>query len=869
MRRIGKKLRSLWRRRQLDRDLEEELRFHLEMKAKETGDLGEAQRRVGNLTALKEACRELWSFATLESWWQDIRYASRMLAKTPGFTLVAVIALGLGIGADTAVFTIADGAFSWNLGLDHVDRIVLLGFTDVSRHREFGVSYPDFRDLRSQTKSLAGLAAYQFSPVNLSDSKLLPERYWCAEISANGFFVSEQQPLLGRVFGPRDERPGAPLTVVLSHNLWQGRYGGDPAILSKTIRVNDVPRTVIGVMPPGKRFPEEADLWTPLIPNAQLERRDNRSVTLFGRLNKGAGVAAGRAELTTLVDRLGKEYAGAEEGLTADVQPIAKITGAYNMRPVFAALWCAVGFVLLIACADVANMLLARGSGRLREISIRVAIGAGRARIIRQLLIESVMLSLAGGFLGWLVALGGLRWFDAGTNGIGKPVWLNLSLDRTAFTYLALISVSTGIIFGLAPALRLAKVDVHNAMKDGGYGVANGRRALSLANLLVTLEMTLCIVLLAGAGLMIRSTVNLYAAPLGVDTTNVLTMRVNLSEAKYPLPEDQAVFHRALKSRLDSLAGVEASGIASRLPLGGWDSLSYQLEGAVSDSDHAPNAGAIVVSPGYFRVMRATPRLGRWFMESDGVSGLPVAIVNETFAAKFWPRENALGRHIRLVKDHSAQPWLTVVGVLPDILQNFRNPLELEPLIYLPYAQEPQREVFILAKTRIPSGTLANAFRQTLRSIDPNLAAYDVRTLESRLAQARLSVTLLGGMFTVFAAIALVLASVGLYAVIAHSVSQRTQEIGVRMAMGAVRRDIVRLIYAEGAQPLGVGLAIGLPAAFGVTHLLRTALVGVSPGDPLTFLSVVLVLLVAGALGCALPARRATKVDPIVALRYE
>ncbi|HEX4808166.1 MAG TPA: ABC transporter permease [Bryobacteraceae bacterium] len=869
MSRIGKKLRTFWRRRQLDHDLQDELQFHLDMKANETGDRLEAQRRVGNATALKEACRELWSFAKLESWWQDARYAARMLAKTPGFSVVAIVALGLGIGADTAVFTIANGAFSWDLGLDHLDRIMLVGFTDVSHNRGFGVSYPDFRDLRSQTKSLAGLAAYQFVPVNLSDTRILPERYWCAILSANGFSVSEQKPLLGRVFTTTDERPGALPTVVLSYNIWQSRYGADPAILHKTIRVNDVPRTVIGVMPPGKRFPEEADLWTPLVPDAQLERRDNRSVTLFGRLANSVSVGAARAELSTLTSRLAKEYPGMDKGLTADVQPIARITGAYSMRPIFAALWCAVGFVLLIACADVANMLLARGTGRLREISIRVAIGAGRARVVRQLLIESVTLSLAGGFLGWLVALGGLRWFDAGTNGLTKPVWLNLSLDRTAFTYLAVISIATGIIFGLAPALRLASVDVYTAMKDGGYGVASGRRTVSIANLLVTLEMVLCIVLLAGAGLMIRSTVNLYAAPLGVDTSSVLTMRVNLSEAKYPLPGDQVAFHRALKTRLDSLAGVEASGVASRLPLGGWNSFSYQLEGAPSDLERSPLIGAIVGSPGYFRVMRVTPRLGRSFTESDGISGPPVALVNESFARKFWPTDIALGKRLRLIENQAAQPWLTIVGVLPDILQNFRSPLEREPLIYIPYTEDPLREMFVVARTRVAPGTLADAFRRSLRNIDPNLAAYDMRSLEDRLAQARLSVTLLGGMFSVFAAIALVLASVGLYAVIAHSVSQRTQEIGVRMAMGAMRRDILRLIYAEGARPIVLGLAIGLPAAFGVTHVLRMALVGVSPSDPVTFLSVVLVLVIAGALGCAIPARRATKVDPIVALRYE
>jgi predicted permease len=581
-------------------------------------------------------------------------------------------------------------------------------------------------------------------------------------------------------------------------------------------------------------------------------------------------MAGARADLSAIADRLAKQYPNTNQGLTAAyVNTIAEIYGAYNMRPLFAALWTAVGFVLLIACADVANMLLARGAGRMREISIRVAIGAGRARIVRQLLIESVLLSIAGGFLAWLVALGGLRWFDAWTGRFVKPVWLSLSFDRTTFIYLAVVSICTGILFGLAPALRLANIDIHSVTRDGGQGVAGGRRVLSLSNLLVVFEMALCIILLAGAGLMIRSTANLYNAPIGVDTAGVLTMHVNLPEAKYPFPRDQAAFHRALQTRLDSVPGVEAAAITSNLPLGRWISFSYELERTAPEPDQAPRIGVIVASPGYFSVMRVKPRRGRTFMESDGVAGSPVVLVNESFAGKFWPNENALGKHLRLVKDHVAQPWLTVTGVLPDILQNPRRPLDRDPLIYLPYAAEPQREMFIVARTRVPPGVLAGAFRRTVQNMDENLPVYDVRTLENRLAENRLSVNLLSGTFTVFAGIALVLASIGLYAVVAHSISQRTQEIGVRLAIGGTRRDILRLVFAQGMRPLVLGMAFGLPAAFGIAHVLRTLLMGVSPADPITFILVPLVLVVAGVLGCAIPARRAMRVDPIVALRYE
>ena len=868
MNRFRKKLRAFWRRRQLDGDLDDELRFHLEMKAEETGNLAEARRRMGNATALREVCREIWTFPKFESWWQDVRYALRLLLKTPGFTLVAAVALGLGIGADTAVFTIATGAFSWDLGLEHIDRTVVINLTNAPHRQEFGISYPDFRDFQSQTKSLAGLAVYQFVSVNLSDTRGLPDRYYCVNMSASGFSVSEQRPAIGRVFTTDDERPGAPAVVVLTNRVWQDRYASDPAILGKTIHVNDVPAIVVGVMPPGKRFPEETDLWAPLIPGVQEQQRANRNLMAFGRLADGVRVAYARTELAAIAGRLAREYPDTNKDLTAEVQPIGVITGAYNMRPLFVALWVAVGFVVLIACADVANMLLARGAGRMREISIRIAIGAGRRRIVRQLLIESVILSAAGGLFGWLVAMGGLRWFDLGTGGVVKPVWLHLSLDGTAFTYLAIVSIGTGILFGLAPALQFARVDVHRALKDGGQGVTS-RRVLSVSNLLVVLEMALCVVLLAGAGLMIRSTVNLYGAPIGADTAGVLTMRLNLPEVKYPQPGDQRIFHRALQTRLESLPGVESAAFVSNLPLGGWMPVSYELEGSTVEPDRAPEIGAIAASPSYFGVMRVRPLRGRSFTGEDGVSGTPVAMVNQAFAARFWPGENAIGKRLRLLRQGAAQPWLTVVGVLPDVLQNFRRPLDHDPLIYLPETELPQREMFIASRTRIPPAALADSFRRAVQSMNENLPVYDVRTMEDRLAEKRLSVSLLGGMFSVFAGVALLLAALGLYAVIAHSINERTQEIGLRMAIGGTSRDILRLVYVQGMRPLAIGLVLGLPAALAVTHVLRMALIGVSPGDPATYLGAVTVLVASGALGCAVPARRAIRIDPIVALRYE
>jgi putative ABC transport system permease protein len=874
MSKFAKKLRTLWRRRQLDRDLDRELQFHLEMKAEESGDPAEARRearrRLGNPTLLKEVCRELWTFTYLESCWQDLRYALRMLAANPGITIVAVLALALSIGANTTVFSVVSSALAFDMSVDHIERMVFISATDASRRDSFSQSYLDLRDFRSEIKSIQSLAAYRFVPVNVSDSSGLPERYSCVQMSANGFSVVGAKPVLGRSFATEDERPDAPAVLMLTYHIWQDRFGNDPGILGRTIRVDEVPRTVIGVMPPNMRFPEDTDLWTPLTLSNLLGNRSNRNLLLFGRLADGVKLSAVRAEMDTIAHRLAARDPAAYKGLVADVHPFLELIGIYDARPLLIAVLCALGFVLLIACADVANLLLARAAARSREISIRIAIGAGRARIIRQLLIESLALAIAGGFFGWLVALAGLRWFDAASSKSPRPSWVDFSMNTRAFVFLAAISIGSGILFGLAPALRLSKVDVNSAVKDGGHGAAGGTRGRQLANLLVVFEMVLCVVLLAGAGLTIRSSINLYSAPVGVNPSSVLTMHINLPEAKYSRAEDQISFHQRLKTKLESLPGVESASITSHLPTAGWTEFAFDLDGArPADPNHFPATAGLVVGADYFRVMQVRPQRGRLFTSADGVSGAAVAIVDQSLAAKLWPGEDPLGKRLRLVRGKESRLWLTVAGVVPDIQQNFRRPSQRDPLIYLPYAAEPQRVMFIVARTNVPPATLVEAFRREVQSLDENLPLYDVRTLEDRIAQSRLNVSSWGIMFTIFAAVALLLASVGLYAVIAHSVSQRTREIGVRMAVGGTAPDIVRLVFAQGMRQIAIGLAIGLPLAVAATRVLRAALVGISPADPITFLAVIAVLVATGALGCAIPARRALRVDPVVALRVD
>ena len=805
----------------------------------------------------------MWTFPLVEGLWRDIRYAMRTLGKNPGFVVVAVTALALGIGANTTVFTVIGKALAFDLGVDHVERVVFLSATGNTRGGDFFRSYGDAREFVSHIRSITHLSAYRFVPSNVSDRNALPERYFAVQMTAGGFDIIGRKPALGRVFGPDDMRADAVPTVVLSHRIWGNRYGADRAILGRTIRVNDVPRVVIGVMPAGNQFPEDADLWLPLTP-ADLASAGGVPV-IFGRLADGLKLAAARAEVDTLARNAIQRAPDRFKGLVVDVEPILVMYGVYDSRPMLIAMLFAVGFVLLIACADVANILLARATARSREISIRIAIGAGRAQIVRMLLIESVLLAIAGGLAGWMVALAGLHWFDGLTAQAGRPAWVDFSMDARAFAYLAAISIGAGILFGLAPALRLAKVDVNSAVKDGGYGIAGGFAGQRLSGLLVVFEMTLSVVLLVAAGLMIRSSLRLYAAPLGVDAANVLTMHIHLPEAKYPRPEDQIAFHRELKRRLEALPGVEAASLASNLPDTGWLDFTMQAEGATGED----SAGGLVVGPDYFRVMRVHARTGRLFTDSDGIAGPPVAVVNDAFAAKFWPGEDPGGRRLKLTLGTNQPSWVSVVGVIPDIQQNFRHPTERDPLIYVPYAAAPERIMYLVARTRVPPAALAAAFRRRIQALDENLPAYDIGTLEERITRRRLDVTSFGALLTVFAVIALVLACVGLYGVAAHSVGLRRREIGIRIAMGGQTRNVVALVLGQGMRQVALGLAAGMPLAFAVTRVLRRALVGISPGDPVTFAGVAIVLLGAGLLGCAVPARRAVRVDPVEVLRSE
>jgi predicted permease len=806
---------------------------------------------------------------------EDVRFSFRALAKNPGFTVIAVTALALGIGVNATVFSLANAVLFKNLPFANSDRVLYVVSTNSTKSRGgTAISYPDYLELRAQVKSLDAVGASTNTSANISDHTASPEGYHGARVSTNTFALIGQRPIAGRDFLPSDEQPGAAPVAILSYKVWENRYGKDPSVVGRAVRIDEVPTTVIGVMPALLDFPRETEVWKPLIPSDDFKKRENRRFTVYGHLADRSTLKSASTEVSGIMQRLASEYPITNKDIGGRVIDYNEyFAGNENgIRNVFLAMLGAVGFVLLIACANVANLQLARAVGRMREISIRVALGAGRWRIIRQLLVESVMLSIAGGAIGWMLAVWGIRAFDAQVTPTGKPPTLDFSMDVRALLYLAGITIGTGLLFGLAPALRLSKLDVNSALKDGGRGSNGGSRSKYLSGVLVVIEMALAVVLLAGAGLMIRSFMNAYRYDLGIHSANILTMWIELPNASYSQSDKQLAFFGRLKARLDAVPGVEISTVTSNIPLTGAWSFSYEIEGEPQpDSRRRPTVDAVIAAPNYFRVMGDQLLAGRDFTAADGTPGSLAVIIDRQSAETFWHGQNALAHRLRLYKKDVAQPWLTVVGIVPDIAHNIQSSSRLKrsPTIYLPFQEEASSSMYVAARTSVPPSTLKQVFRREVQGLDDDLPVLNLRTMEEQLERQIWPYRVFGSLFAIFAAIALLLASVGLYAVIAHSVNQRTQEIGVRMALGATGNNVLRLVFSQGMRQLAVGLVIGLAAALAVTKVLNSLLVDVSPSDPATFVSVTLVLVIAAAVGCLVPATRAMRVDPVIALRND
>jgi predicted permease len=801
------------------------------------------------------------------SFWQDVKYGMRMLRREPGFTAVMVSALALGIGVNTTVFTLVNAVLFRGLPFDQPDRIIYLSTNHHAKNRtDQWLSYPELRDWRA-ARSFTGIAASAPRDMVIADDLGAPERYSGSEVTANFFPLIGQKPLLGRDILPEEEKPGAAPVCIIGYSIWENRYGSRPDILGKTVRVNETPTTIVGIMPKGMRFPVNADVWTSLQPKGDYEKRDARTVRAFGRLAPGVSLKQARAELDGIAQRLAKEYPASSEGVTAMAIPYNDAYNGGNIRTIFLVLLGAVGFVLLIACANVANLLLSRALARAREMSIRAALGASRWRVIRQLLIESVMVGVLGGVFGLAIAYWGVGVFAKAVADVGKPYWIAFTFDLTVFAYLAAICVGAGLIFGLAPALQLARIDLNTTLKEGGRGSSGGLRTRWLSSFLVVSEVALSIVLLAGAGLMVRSFMKMYAAAEGIRGERMLSLRLNLPNSRYKTPESRLAFYDRLYPLLASTPGVESATIVTHPPFSGAFRWQFEIEGSAPvEESQRPGSSAVVADAAYFPTAGLAITRGRNFteFEKDGV------IVSRSFAAKYFPGADPIGKRLRVFWDGD-RPWLTVVGVSQDV-QQMSGPgtssSELDPLFFVPYRGKPMSGFGVVIRANAPA-SLSAAVRKEIQAVDPDLPVFGVMTLDAAFAQQRWPFRVFGTLFAIFAGIALLLSSVGLYATMAYAVTRRTQEIGVRVAMGASAGNIMRLVLSQGVRQLAIGLVIGLAGAFGIARVLKGILFQVSPTDPATFAAVAILLLAVGLFACLLPARAAMKVDPLVALRYE
>jgi putative ABC transport system permease protein len=810
---------------------------------------------------------------------QDLRFALRLMVKERWFTAVAVLTLALGIGVNATVFTLVNAVLIRGLPFRDSGKLYMLGLMRPDDSRGGGISFPDFREWRSQARTFAGLAAFGGGNMIIADDRSYPEQVQGTWLTANAFQVLGQQPFLGRDFAPDDDRQGAERVVILGYSIWQNRYGSDPNILGRSLRLNGEPATIIGVMPEGMRFPTRADLWAPFIPGADQERRASRPLSVFGRLRDGASRAEAQAELDGIAGRLAALYPDTNKELTrAVVETFNDRFNGGQIRLVFLSLMGSVGFVLLIACANVANLLLSRSVHRSREVAVRVAMGASRWRVVRQLLVESILLGFVGGALGLLLALGGVRLFDAAVADVQKPYWIKFTMDWVVFGFLAAICVVTGILFGLAPALQVSRTNVNEVLKEGGRSNAGGRRGRWLSSVMVVGELALTIVLLVGAGLMARSFFKLYSIDIGIATDHLMSMRLQLPGAKYRTPEARRDFFDRLVPRLAAIPGAEAVSITTSVPPQGSGSRDVEVEGRPTPQGaERPTAAVVVISPTFFETVGVQLQRGRAFSETDGAPGSEAVIINQRFASRFFPGEDPIGKRIRFPPRPAApgQPappvpvWRAIVGVSPSIRHSSPEDAEAAPVAYAPLRQEAPGGAALLIRSRLEPGVVMSAVRREVQAIDQDQPVFTVLTLNQMLARGRAPYRIFGSLFAILAVIALVLSSVGLYAVMAYSVTQRTQEIGVRMALGAASQQVSWLILRRGLVQLAIGLLLGVAGALGISRILRPLLVQITPTDPTTFAIITTLLTVVALVACVIPTLRATRLDPLAALRVD
>jgi putative ABC transport system permease protein len=803
--------------------------------------------------------------------WQDVRYSLRLLMKRPGFTLVAIITLALGIGANTAIFSIVNSVLLRPLCFSNPDRLVIIRATNLQKEITTNqVSLPDALDWKAQSQSFEDVALLGGWNFNLTEVDE-PERIQGALVTSNFFPLLGRLPMLGRAFTPEEAQPGKTNVVILSHALWQRRFGADPMIIGQSLTLNGATSTVIGVMPADFGYPyQNVGIWAPLA--GEDEARNSRWLTAIGRLKASATLKQARSELDTIAGRLEQSYTDSNAGWGVNLITLQdSIT--QEIRPALLMLLGAVGLVLLIACANVATLVLARGVSRRREFAIRVALGATRPRLIRQLLTESAMLSLLGGGLGILLALWGVGFLlVAAPRDI--PRLNEIKIDGAVLGFTLAVSLLTALLAGLAPALLAANLDPYETLKEERIAAGGSRQPLR--SLLVVAEVALALVLLTGAGLLIRSFLRVEQVDAGFRAENLLTMEMILTGPKYGSLNGQQVFVTQTLQQIEALAGVESASAITTLPVGGTSgqvNYSFVAEGRQAREGEDPNAYYRSISPGYFQTMGIALAAGRYFSESDDQQAPRVAIINQAMARRIWPDQDPVGKRLRWTSgpwSGDQSQWMRIVGVAGDVKQYGLEAAE-QLAVYVPYRQKNPawRWLSLVVRTRADPGGLTRAVTGSIHAVDRNLPVYLVRPMEQILSESlgarRFSLLLL----TILALLALVLASVGIYGVIAYSVSQRTREIGIRVALGARRRDILQVTLGQGLRLILFGVALGLGAAIALTRLLAGLLFGVSATDPLTLTGVTLLLAGVALLACYIPARRAMRVDPMIALRDE
>jgi putative ABC transport system permease protein len=816
--------------------------------------------------------------AKLEALLQDVRYGARMLAKSPGFTIIAVLTLALGIGANTSIFSVVNSALLRPLPFHDSGRLVRV-WSGNSRTKisKFSNSYPDFADWRAQNNVFENIAAYNDSNVTLTGIDE-PAHLEIETVSAELFELLGIAPELGRTFLPEEDEPHHHVAI-LSHSLWKDRFASDPGIIGRPITLDGSAYTVVGVMPASVQFPilrKSPALWTSLSAlqetsdgsTAITKQRGAHFLLTIARLKPGVSLPQAQADMDAVAASLQKQYPDTNKYARVTLVPEQEeMTG--SVRPALLVLLVAVGFVLLIACVNVANLLLARATTRSREIAIRSALGAGRARIVRQLLIESLLLALAGGALGVVLA----AWASGLVLRLSPQDLLrsaHFQLDGMILGFSAAGSVFTGILFGLAPALQVSRSNIVDTLKESAISATAGAHSHRLLSALVIAETALALVLLISAGLLIRSLVLLCDVNPGFDPHNVMTSVIDLPDERYSNAKKVEAI-RDLIPRLKALPGVESVAAIEPLPMSGDEfRVSFQIEGRPVAKSEAPVTSVRIITPDYFTAMKIPLLQGRGFKDSDEPDSNQVIVVNEAFARKIFPGENPIGKHFQpgISADDRPGRMREIVGVVGNV--KYRDlSTEWTPESYIPYAQLPFGTMTIVARTANDPSSAAKPIAETVRSLDKDLAAYSPKTLEGYLNETvaipRFNTVLLG----TFAILALLLTAIGLYGVISYSVAQRTHEMGIRMALGAQPGDMLRLVVGQGVRLAMTGVALGLIAAFALTRYLSSLLFGVTSHDPLSFLGVVLLLFAVVLLACYIPARRATRVDPLVALRYE